>query len=473
MPESYALSPGIAGRSSFPLVRWLATLAVVLSLAACDSGDLTGPTTDTNGAVTVEGVTYSNASATTPPYGPYGAANTRRAGDEFGCTGGIWNPKKGRYEELSIKINLPKETVEAANGKTYEPRFALNDPVDDNRLLMSVVCTLPDVQNPETEKAHAKVGRFLAKEVRKLQRDLDNLSAQANEAGARVGVTNAANAPSAATASARTQNGESCSVQMVAEFYFEGIRVRVYDLVCSNGGGGSGCDPFTENCDNNGGGTGSGGDPGGGYPDYCGSQFMQTPECEGSGGDGTTFELDADEIAWREGHNPRERALCLSDFFQCGRAYASYRDAEVYEGLLIGRFPGMDVDSSPMNARKHSYWSASLTIKLGSAIAEQWANAHEDPYIEGSSNTPDNSAMDFYNNKIGRRVGGRTSSVNDLYNNTEYEFGSGRLRSYPCGQFPGNKDIRTDSGGFCPAGQTGYGNPNIVDSDFPQISLYL
>jgi hypothetical protein len=463
--------------SPSPLVRWLAALTLVVSLAACDSSDLTGPTPGADGAVTVEGVTYSNVSPTTPPYGPYGAANTRRPGDEFGCTGGIWNPKKGRYDEISIKVNLPKNVVEAANGKTYEPRFALNDPADENRLLMSVVCTLPNVQGPEAEKAHTTVGRFLAKEVRKLQRDLDNLSAQANEAGARVGVTNAANAPSAATASARTQNGESCSVQLVAEFYFEGIHVRVYDLVCSSGGGGTGgdsdCDPFTESCDNNGGGTGSGGDPGGGYPDYCGSQFMQTPECEGSGGDGTTFELDAAEIAWREGHNPRERELCLSDLIQCGKAYASYRNAEVYEGLLIGRYPGMDVDSSPMNARKHSYWSASLTIKLGPAAAEEWTNAHELPHIEGSSDTPDNSAMDFYNNKVGRRVGGQTSSVNDLYNNIEYEFGSGRLRSYPCGQFPGNKDIKTGNGGFCPAGQTGYGNPNFVDSDFPQLSLYL
>ena len=78
---------------------------------------------------------------------------------------------------------------------------------------------------------------------------------------------------------------------MIAEYYVQGIRVRVWDLVCSGGGGSGGtgdggsgsgdCDPLTESCDGSGGGgNGSGGD---GYPAYCDSQIMPTPECEGAG----------------------------------------------------------------------------------------------------------------------------------------------------------------------------------------------
>ena len=96
--------------------------------------------------------------------------------------GAVWNPRKGRYDDVSLRVNLPRKVVEAADGATYEPRFSLNDPADEDRLLMGVVCTLPDVQDPKVEKAHEKVGRFLAKEVRKLQRDLERSGSRTFEA---------------------------------------------------------------------------------------------------------------------------------------------------------------------------------------------------------------------------------------------------------------------------------------------------
>ena len=140
------------GPSAF---RWLPALALLLSLAACDA---TGPAGDAGSG---DGVSYAVS----------GTA-TSTGGDGFGCSGSIWDPKRGRYEDLSLKVNLPKETVDAAEGARHSPQFELRDEADGNRLLLIVQCTLPNVQDPKVEKAHRKVGRFLAKEVRKLQRDL-------------------------------------------------------------------------------------------------------------------------------------------------------------------------------------------------------------------------------------------------------------------------------------------------------------
>ena len=279
-PSLSRLSPMTPLYSRPPAFRWLSALALLLTLAACDSGDLTGSAPD--GAATRGEVTFAKADPSSPPYGPYGAASAHQAGNEFGCTGGIWNPKKGRYDEISLKVSLPNKVVEAAGGATYEPRFALNDPADADRLLMGVVCTLPDADDPKVEKAHAKVGRFLAKEVRKLQRDLDVAEGQTDQAGAWASTTDAAGVLTSPIAGPvlQARSSESCSIQMIAEFYVNGIRVRVYDEVCSGNGSSSG--------DDTGGSGDDGNDGNDGYPSHCDTQFIPTPECEDSGGGDST-----------------------------------------------------------------------------------------------------------------------------------------------------------------------------------------
>jgi hypothetical protein len=91
----------------------------------------------------------------------------------FGCTGGIWLPKKQRFERIDINVDLPQKITDAAEAKTQRPRYAFHDETDADRLLMGVVCTLPDVQDPKVQKAYEHVGKMLGKDVRKLQKEME------------------------------------------------------------------------------------------------------------------------------------------------------------------------------------------------------------------------------------------------------------------------------------------------------------
>ena len=206
------------------------------------------------------------------------------AGDvTFGCTGEIWSPKKGAYRPIDLKVNVPKTIVDAADGATYTPRFKLHDEEDpEDRLLMNVVCTLPDVDDPKVEKAHAHVAKKLAKDVRKLQREM--------EAAAAIVPLNAWETTPAVDMARDYLNGapqfgdplispgnlgvstsSSCTPVLVRVYYWNGVRVEVYD--CGGGDGGG---------DDGGGGSG-GDDP----PSDC-APMDPNPECQGGGGEGVT-----------------------------------------------------------------------------------------------------------------------------------------------------------------------------------------
>jgi hypothetical protein len=60
-------------------------------------------------------------------------------------------------------------------------------------------------------------------------------------------------------------------------------------------------------------------------------------------------------------------------------------------------------DRNNINAFQHSYWNATLSVKIGTVRAKVWTDAHE----SGLPNNPNNSMasqMDFFNNYKGREV---------------------------------------------------------------------
>ena len=438
-------SSRLGSSEAYPLVRRLAVLAVVLSLAACDSGDLTGPDLVSSAS---DGDAMSVTLAS-------GVASGQKG--EYGCSGSIWDPKRGRYEDLSLKVNVPKKTVEAAGGATYSPQFQLRDKDDDYRLLIVVRCTLPDVQDPKAEKAHAKVAKKLAKEVRKLQKSageagvtqssalLDSLRGRTNAVGATViGMP----APERAT-----QAG-SCRLVPVDYYYWYGVPVTVYDCAPGTGGGGL-CDPATDDeC------TGGGGNGGNPPPDECDDPNLDltpaecgepepTPDCE-------------DYVGWFSTANQTEReAFCDSPFYVQSSVVDAHAAAQSFDSYLVRRYPEItDRDSSPINAMKHAYWSAQLTIRLGPRAAKYWLDLHELPNVEFGSNTPDNSAMDFYNNGVGRRIGVQHGQTGGLgtYIEQVYRAG-GSLREWPCGGFPGTEGADLTNG-RCNPGEGPVGNPD-------------
>ena len=278
-------------RSPFPLfttapglrLPLLLVFALAVLLGACDRMGVLE--VDTPPTPAPEEISYTTV-PDVPAANPWGDA-------PFGCTGGIWVPKKGEYRPIHLKINLPKKTVEAAGGAVYKPRFALyeeNDP--DGQVLMGVICTLPEIDDPKVEKAHEHVAKKLGKDVRKLQREMEKMDETTTAFGVWGTAPTASVAPdtlggatrlggwSASLGDLGDTTSNSCVVVLVDVFYLNGIRVEVYDSYCGGGGGGSG------GGDDGGIGGGGGGSGGDGRPRYCDTQLVPTPECGGGGGSG-------------------------------------------------------------------------------------------------------------------------------------------------------------------------------------------
>ena len=135
--------------------------ALALSLGACDPSR----SLDANQPVLEEAVSYELVP------GPRLSAAERDS--ISGCAGTIWEPEAAEYVPINLKIHLPQKLVDTAGGATYEPYFKLHDEEDpSDRLLMELVCTLPDVDDPELGKTHAYVAMVLANDVKKLQREI-------------------------------------------------------------------------------------------------------------------------------------------------------------------------------------------------------------------------------------------------------------------------------------------------------------
>jgi hypothetical protein len=64
-----------------------------------------------------------------------------------------------------------------------------------------------------------------------------------------------------------------------------------------------------------------------------------------------------------------------------------------------------------MDAYRHAYVSGRFTQEYGSAVARMVGDAHE--YT--NKNSPQEHAMDYHNNAVGRDIGGNTTGPNDLF----------------------------------------------------------
>lgn len=101
--------------------------------------------------------------------------------------------------------------------------------------------------------------------------------------------------------------------------------------------------------------------------------------------------------------NDEERELCGSARLVCVRVLLSAlrarsaSRAEYSDGETGGR----------IDAFRHTYWNALMASSVGDAHAKAWGDAHENGYPENRATAAAKilSAMDFFNNAEGRRIG--------------------------------------------------------------------
>ncbi|WP_293909035.1 hypothetical protein [Deinococcus sp.] len=107
--------------------------------------------------------------------------------------------------------------------------------------------------------------------------------------------------------------------------------------------------------------------------------------------------------------NPQEKTLCNQSASQCAAVLAAGGVAHFFSSQFAG-WQSVTTDNE-RDAIRHGTWNACMTMNVGYAQAQAWANAHE----YGSATRIPSSIgeqMDFYNNSVGRNIGNETLAIN-------------------------------------------------------------
>lgn len=124
-------------------------------------------------------------------------------------------------------------------------------------------------------------------------------------------------------------------------------------------------------------------------------------------------------------------ALCNSSGSECALVLQSGGVAHALSTANV-YWQSVTTDNE-RDAFRHAAWNAAMTVRIGYSKAQLWGNAHE---YGSPSRNPGNigEQMDFYNNSVGRNIGGEVSSVPAPYrdeyiaSNVKAGIKSGRLR---------------------------------------------
>ena len=101
----------------------------------------------------------------------------------------------------------------------------------------------------------------------------------------------------------------------------------------------------------------------------------------------------------QEGINPVEKELAKKDPIGAYKGNKAKEIANQYQQELYPNTCRKDANQA--NAFKHAMWNAVMTDMIGEERAKQFADAHEEPWLEKQ---PDLCAMDHYFNEIGRQI---------------------------------------------------------------------
>lgn len=144
---------------------------------------------------------------------------------------------------------------------------------------------------------------------------------------------------------------------------------------------------------NTGGGNGSIGDPSE-LPGDCSGGLSP---CVGSGG-GIDLNNPPEGIPsdLYDRLNAEEKRLCWENVSQCYNAIKAAEFAQEWAADIEPNGP----HNGPQDALRHATWSAKMTLEMGQAVAKKWGDAHE-----WDSVSPQETAMDLFNNEKGRIIG--------------------------------------------------------------------
>lgn len=131
----------------------------------------------------------------------------------------------------------------------------------------------------------------------------------------------------------------------------------------------------------------------------------------------------------------QEKVACVAmvGVNNCRTAEQAARDSVAQTISLFGKSDGQDKS----DAFRHCYWSALMTIRMNSKVAETIGNNHEKYSSERyEPHFPEDTEMDLYNNAQGRKVGA-VSAIGPINSIKESQ------ASTVCKQWADNGTLRT------------------------------
>ena len=117
--------------------------------------------------------------------------------------------------------------------------------------------------------------------------------------------------------------------------------------------------------------------------------------------------------------SPAEQAVAIWHPFAAREVARARDEASAMTDRIFGEGVSSAHDGTIANAFKHAYWNALMTRRIGEPLAKEFADAHEEQYLNDSEihqgfMNSEHSQMDLFFNEVGRECAIEFSETTDI-----------------------------------------------------------